>query len=65
MSDPDLSDSFFEELGFDKEKCTTCHAHLYHGFCLNACDLPPDTRARFLALLAHKAKKKRKDDEAH
>ena len=29
--DPDFEGSIFQELGYDKELCSICNAHLYNG----------------------------------
>lgn len=52
MVDPDFEGSIFQQLGFDKEMCPTCKAHLRNGICLNGCHLTSDVLTKFNDMLA-------------
>lgn len=38
--------SVFEKLGFDKEQCPSCNAHLKGDICLNGCHLGYEAKQR-------------------
>lgn len=40
LIDENFEGSIFEALGFDRELCPHCKAHLKDGLCLNGCKLP-------------------------
>jgi len=42
----DKKSDLFEKLGFDKELCPKCKAHLRNKICLNGCQLSPEGQER-------------------
>jgi hypothetical protein len=49
--DPNFVGSVFDQMGFEKELCPTCGAHLRGGICLNACHLTKTSQKKFSELM--------------
>ena len=55
--DPEFDGSSHQALGFDRELCPTCGAHLHRGICLNLCHLSIESRKRFQQIMSGPAGK--------